>query len=193
MTTKPDRDELLMMQVVNGDQAAIEPLVRRYASPLLTYIHRVIGDHHCGEELFQEVFVTVWVKRHTYQFPRPFKPWLYAIAINKCRAWLRKNRNVRRPQFMNESVTDGVAVAVAPDASPVQTLVGTEKASIVKSAVDGLAIKQREVVVLRVWNGLPYAEISQMLGRSESTVRVQMHQALAVMRHKLDPCLREDD
>src|SRR5215471_19818173 len=89
MNPKHERDEWLMGQVALGKRDHLEPLVRRYANPLLTFIQRMIGDRHRSEELFQEVFLAVWVKRHQYQFPRPFKPWLYQIALNKCRASFR--------------------------------------------------------------------------------------------------------
>ena len=74
-----------MAQVALGQCDCLEPLVRRYASPLLTFIRRMVGDRHRSEELFQEVFLAVWTKRKQYRFPRPFKSWLYAIAANRCR------------------------------------------------------------------------------------------------------------
>ena len=82
-------DETLMARTADGNRACLELLVRRHATPLLTFLARMAGDRHRGEELFQEVFLAVWVKRRLYQHPRPFKPWLYAIAVNKCRAAFR--------------------------------------------------------------------------------------------------------
>lgn len=73
-----ERDEYLMARVGRDQPELLEKLLRRYASPLLTFIQRMVGDHHRGEELFQEVFLAVWIKRRQYQYPRPFKPWLYA-------------------------------------------------------------------------------------------------------------------
>src|SRR5262249_43789443 len=90
MEQRSDRDEWLMAQTALGKREPLEPLLRRHASPLLTFIQRMVGDRHRSEELFQEVFLAVWVKRRQYQFPRPFKAWLYAIALNKCRASYRQ-------------------------------------------------------------------------------------------------------
>src|SRR5262249_27561063 len=90
MSDAQERDEWLMAQVANGKRSPLEVLVRRYATPLLTFIRHVVRDRHRSEELFQEVFLAVWLKRRQYQFPRPFKPWLYAIALNRCRAQFRK-------------------------------------------------------------------------------------------------------
>src|SRR6185295_1745929 len=84
-TLMPDRDERLMEQVAQGKRECLEPLVRRHANALLTFIQRMVGDRHRSEELFQEVFLAVWRKRAQYQSPRPFKAWLFGIALNKCR------------------------------------------------------------------------------------------------------------
>ncbi len=85
-----ERDEYLMARVGGEQPELLEKLLRRHATPLLTFIERMVGDHHRGEELFQEVFLALWIKRRQYQYPRPFKPWLYAIALNKCRSWFRR-------------------------------------------------------------------------------------------------------
>src|SRR5579885_2787631 len=87
-----ERDEWLMARVALGERECLEALVRRHATRLLTFLERMAGDRHRAEELFQEVFLAVWVKRGQYQFPRPFKPWLYAIAANRCHAAARGRR-----------------------------------------------------------------------------------------------------
>src|SRR5437588_1572173 len=90
MPSDDTRDEEVMAQVARGHAQLLERLIRRYATPLLTFIRRQVGDRHHSEELFQEVFLAVWTKRHQYEFPRSFKNWLYAIALNKCRARFRE-------------------------------------------------------------------------------------------------------
>jgi hypothetical protein len=68
-----DRDEYLMARVAHGQPELLERLLRRHAGPLLTFLRRMAGDRHASEELFQEVFLAVWRKRHQYEYPRPFK------------------------------------------------------------------------------------------------------------------------
>src|SRR5437764_14412284 len=83
------RDEDLMAEVAGGQADLLEWLVRRHATGLLTFLTRMVGDRHRAEEHFQEVFLAVWLKRRQYQYPRPFRAWLYAIALNRCRAVFR--------------------------------------------------------------------------------------------------------
>jgi len=169
--------------VARGQRDCLEALVRRHATRLLTFIERMIGNRHRAEELFQEVFLTVWIKRYQYEYPRPFKSWLFAIAANRCHAETRG----RHPVASLEEA-DWVPASSAP--SPEETAVATETAALVASAVTLLPVLQRTVVVLRVWEGMSYAEIAETLGRTEATVRSHMHHGLTALRKYLEPRLR---
>src|SRR5207249_7428036 len=121
-----------------------------------------------------------WSKRGQYEFPRPFKAWLYAIALNKCRADFRMHR-------VFEALDNDPPPAHDP--SPADTAIATETATIVAAAVAQLPAQQRAVVVLRVWDGLSYAEIAEAVGRTEATVRSHMHHGLTALRKYLEPRL----
>ena len=184
MNPRNERDEWLMAQVALGRREALEPLVRRYAGPLVGFIRRMIRDTHRSEELFQESFLAVWRKRMQYQFPRPFKAWLYAIALNKCRADFRAPA---RP--LVELDSESPMLPASPGSSPEDTAMAGETAEQVAAAVQQLPPQQRAVVVMRVWEGLSYAEIAEVTGRTEATVRSHMHHALAALRRTMAPLL----
>jgi RNA polymerase sigma factor (sigma-70 family) len=80
-------------------------------------------------------------------------------------------------------------VPVAAGGSPAEIAIATETATLVTEAVALLPPQQRAVVVLRVWNGLPYSQIAEILGRTETTVRSNMHHGLAALRKYLEPRL----
>src|SRR5262249_22188032 len=157
MKQPDERDEWLMGQVALGQRESLEPLVRRYASPLLTFIRRMVGDRHRSEELFQEVFLAVWAKRRQYQFPRPVKAWLYGITLNKCRQTFRGREAATTVRPLGGVGDPGPP---APGPSPADTAIATETAALVASAVTRLSPPQRAVVVLRIWDGLSYAQIA---------------------------------
>jgi RNA polymerase sigma-70 factor, ECF subfamily len=176
-------DEMLMSHVAQGNRAHMEPVIRRFANPLLTFIQRMVGDRHRGEELFQEVFLTVWDKREQYQYPRTFRSWLFAIAVNKCREAGRRLRPTS-PLPFEEGLTES-----GSDPRPDDHAIATETATLVNRAVMELPPQQRAVVVLRIWQGLSYTEIASMVGRTEATVRSHMHHGLAGLRKYLEPRL----
>jgi RNA polymerase sigma-70 factor (ECF subfamily) len=178
-------DEWLMAEVGRGKREALEPLVRRHATPLLTFIHRMVGDRQHSEEVFQDVFLAVWTKGWQYEYPRPFKSWLYAIAVNKCHAAVRHAPRSPPCSIENLAPLD----LQAPDASPAETAIATETAAAVAEAVTLLPPRQRAVVVLRIWQQLSYLEIADILGTTEATARAHMHHGLGAMRKYLEPRL----
>ena len=183
MSSEHESDERLMRQVAMGSRSHLETLVRRHASSLLTFIQRMVGDVQRSEDLFQETFLRVWTKRHLYKYPRSFRPWLYQIAANCCRASFRKTtRSTESFEAKSEPLTD--------EASPIEVAVAKETAVHVMAALERLPDQQRVVAVLRIWNEMSFSEISKVIEREESTARSTMHHALVNMRKYLEPRLK---
>lgn len=176
-------DEDLMAAVAKGRREALEPLLRRHATPLLTFVERMAGNRHRGEELFQEVFLLVWKNRRTYEYPRPFRAWLYAIAVNRCRTELRRASLPVKPLQEEDCPPDPTSC------SPVEMAIATERATLVAESVALLPPRQREVMILRIWQQLDYGEIATILDSTESTVRANMHHGLSKLREMLAPRL----
>ncbi|GAF68579.1 unnamed protein product [marine sediment metagenome] len=184
MDSEQPSDERLMRQVALGEREHVRPLLQRWAGPLLTFIARTIGDRHRSEELFQDVFLAVWQNRRKYEYPRPFRSWLFGIAMNKCRA------DLRRTSVVSIGPDEpAVASIESADPSPLERVVASETSSLVVAAVAELPTGQRTTIVLRVFNGLPYAEIAEILECKEATVRSHMCHGLAAIRKYLEPRL----
>jgi RNA polymerase sigma-70 factor (ECF subfamily) len=176
-----DRDEWLMAKVAQGHPEMLEPLVRRYGTLLLSFICRMVGDRQKSEDVFQDVFLAVWRRRHLYRFPRPFKPWLYAIAINRVREVHRKSGRREQPAEEDSVLAGG------ENSSPSESAIATETSMLVQQAVAALPPRQQMVVAMRMWKGNSYAEIAAAMGIREATVRSNMHDALAAIRRYLEP------
>ena len=184
MNRADESSEELMARVARGSDAALSALIRRHATPLLTFLQRMIGDRQRAEDLFQEVFLAVWTHRHQYRYPGRFRSWLFGIAWNQCRVEFRRGR------LPTVTLADQPALDPPADGpSPAQAAIADETAALVAGAVAALPAQQRTVVVLRIWNGLPYGEIADILGLQTVTVRSHMLHALAAMRRQLQPRL----
>jgi RNA polymerase sigma-70 factor (ECF subfamily) len=179
-------DERLMALVAQENRDALEVLVRRYANAMLTFLRRMTHDAHRCEEQFQEVFLAVWRYRHRYDWQRPFRPWLYRIALNRCRTDGRKAtlRLVPMPEQEHEA-------PAWREAGPVETAIAAETSTQVLAAVQCLPERQRSVLVLRMWQDLPYAEIAEILQCNEATARSQVFSALGKLREMLGALVRE--
>ena len=187
MKANNQSDEWLMGQVARGRRDCLELLVRRHATPLLTYLTRMAGDQHRGEELLQDAFLAVWAKRKTYKLHKPFKAWLYAIATNRCHSSFRAIKGKETTSLDSHDVSP-----TSKSPSPADAALGSERATIVTSAVADLPEQQRMVVTLRMWGGMSYGEIAETAGRTEATIRSHMHRALESLRKQLTPVLANE-
>ena len=185
MGPREESDERLMLRVAFDRPEAMNALLRRYASPLLTFIQRLTGDRHRAEDLVQEAFLAVWVWRRRYRYPRPFRPWLFGIVINKCQAEFRRQGHA--PTLLDDCPA---VSAVAADPAPAEMAVTSETATLVAAALSRLPPRRRMVVVMRIWNGLSYAEIAEAVDGNEATVRSHMFHALAAIRKYLEPRMK---
>lgn len=180
MDQGPTIDETLMKRVGNGDHRSFETLIRRFSSQLMTLIKRMIGDHHRSEDVFQDVVFAVWKNRSQYEFPRPVRPWLFQIAMNRCRSEFRK-------KFIQKTNQDVSLSQVESNDPPEALTMADENEPVIQAAIQELSEQQRAVVILRIWNGMSYREIAGVVGVGESTVRSYMHHALKSLRESLEP------
>jgi RNA polymerase sigma-70 factor (ECF subfamily) len=88
-------DESLFAKCCRGDTAAFGVLVRRYERELYGYLRRYLGDASLADDVFQNTFLQLYVKRDQYEAGRPVRPWLYTIATHQAIDALRRIN--RRP------------------------------------------------------------------------------------------------
>lgn len=171
-----------MQQVADGKREAFSLLMRRHANPVLTFLARMTGNLDRAEELFQEVFLTLWLMRHKYDPAQPFRPWLFGIARMKCLHEFRQN-------YQSRTAAGSVLVEFNLDdgPGPVETAIATEDAKSVAAALARLPEQQRTVVSLRIWNGLSYRDIAEVIGSTEVTARSHMFHGLNSLRKVLEP------
>jgi RNA polymerase sigma factor (sigma-70 family) len=185
----PEPDEWLMQQVALGSHRHLETLIRRHARPILTFTTRLLGSTPRGEEALQETFLAVWLRRSTYKYPRFFRPWLFRIAHNKCRAYVRPHE-LATLGYDADALSADTARATPAFPGPVAVAVAAETGTIVAQALARLPDQQRAILVMHLWNAMSYTEIAVTLEVAEPTVRSAMHYALANLRRYLEPRLR---
>lgn len=188
-------DEQLLAECVQGRSASFELLVRRYAQELHRFAARITGSAAAAEDVVQETFLQVHNSARTFDPGRRFKPWLFTIAANKARDYLR--RRARRREVSFEAQTrfdDGGSQRfldlLASDAwTPDDTLSRDEQREIVTSLVDDMPERLREVLVLAYFHRLAYREIGEVLGIPLGTVKSRLHAAVAWFAEKYQEVL----
>ncbi len=183
-------DAQLIQRVLAGDDTAFSVLVRKYQKPVHALAWRKIGDFHIAEEITQDTFLKAYQKLAMLKEPQRFLSWLYVIATNHCKAWLRKKR-LRTESLEN---TESMALEKATYSGYViseneQTAIERQR-EVVKKLLAQLQESERTIVTLRYFGEMSSAEIGEFLGISANTVRSRLRRAQERLK-KEEPMIRE--
>ncbi|MGA3114036.1 MAG: RNA polymerase sigma factor [Syntrophobacteraceae bacterium] len=163
-----DGEYELIEAIGAGDILAFETLIKRYRDPVLNFIFKYMGDRFGAEDIAQEVFLRVYRAASEYEPKGKVSTWIFKIAYN-----LSLNEVKRRSRFCPITDIDerGFELAEANHTGL------RELAEEVMDAVRHLPEKQRAALLLRVNEGLSYAEIGNILSASISSVEALLFRA----------------
>jgi RNA polymerase sigma-70 factor (ECF subfamily) len=183
-----------MLDVKAGDEASFELLLRRYRTPLVNFLYRMVRNREQAEDLAQEVFLRVYRARADYVPSAKFTTWMFRIATNLALNSLRDNRyqkmeiSIDAPATPDSEEGDERPLDV-PEKHPniEQHLVEEARRKMIRRAIDKLPEKQRAAVLLHKYQELDYAEISKILNCSESALKSLLFRAYESLRVELAP------
>ena len=179
-------DDELVALARGGDTDAFNQLVLRWERPIYALAYRVIGREEDARDVSQETFLRAYRALPGFKGQAKFSSWLYRIAMNLCRDWIRKQRRtpvVQAPEGVE--ITD-----MAADRGPVESiedLVGRRQLSaVVADAMRALPEDQRTAIILKEYHGMTFQEIADLQQCPLSTVKTRLYQGLTVVRRLLD-------
>jgi RNA polymerase sigma-70 factor (ECF subfamily) len=156
----------LVARTLAGDREAFGTLVERYAPQARRVARAVLGDPDEADDAAQDGFLSALVKLAQYDARRPFGPWLMRIVANAATD-RRRRRTVRRTEPLDPSLVGG---GPRPDAAAIRSELGDQ----LRVALAELPARRRTAVVLFDVEGYSHAEISEILGIPEGTVRSEV-------------------
>ncbi|MGM0575463.1 MAG: RNA polymerase sigma factor [Myxococcota bacterium] len=184
-------DEALMNRYLEGDANAFQELVRRHGQKVYNFILRHTGDRPLAEDLVQDTFLRVVHRADTFRRQARFTTWLYTIARNLCIDHARKAKHrrhlaldapLRRDEQGGATLLDRVE---APDPLPDSRTRDRRFREALRAALDALPGEQREVFIMREYDGLKFREIAEVVGVPENTIKSRMRYALQGLRAAL--------
>jgi RNA polymerase sigma-70 factor (ECF subfamily) len=179
-------DEELVARATAGDLDSFNQLVARWERPIYALAYRTLGREEDARDVAQEAFMRAYRGLKGFKGEAKFSSWLYRIALNLCRDWIRRRR--RTPTV---EMPEGVdLIEMAAEQGPVEsieTLVGRREMSrAVAHAMARLPDEQRTAIVLKEYHGLTFQEIADLQGCPLSTVKTRLYQGLTVLRRQLE-------
>lgn len=176
-------DEEIIRRLRASDEGALELLVSAYWQRLLRFVTGILNQEGGAEDVVQEAFIRLWMRRRELRMEGSFRAFLYTLARNA--AIDERRRSGRR---------EALSGRADPPARPPSPMAGAEAAEIqavAETAIAALPPRRREVFRLARSEGLSYREIAEVMGVSPQTVANQMSRALTELHEALDPVIRE--
>ncbi len=171
-----------------GDVRAFEQLFQQYHRGIYNTIYQMTHNDADAADLTQEVFVRAYRALPRLQTPEAFTSWLYRIAVNLSRNWLRDRGRVRVESLEQpgEEGEEGNTREIAdPNSDPAVLAQTRDMQERVQKAIAGLSPDHRRVVTLHHLEGMPVEEIARIMGCSIGTVKSRLSRAREHLRRKL--------
>ena len=180
-------DEELVTRSIGGDADSFNQLVLRWERPIYALAYRTIGRDEDARDVCQETFLRAFRALPGFRGQAKFSSWLYRIALNLCRDWMRRQRRTPVVQAPEDMDLMELAAAAGPSESIEELVARRDQTRAVERAMALLPEEQRTAIVLKEYHGLTFREIADLMGCPLSTVKTRLYQGLTVLRRELGP------
>lgn len=174
-------DGVLLSQIRSGNERAFTDLYNKHRRRLLAYCYRLLQDRIAAEDVVQVAFQKAFESLSSLDKPDLFFYWLFSIARNEVYNHIRRIRKNGTPQSIEEEDN------LWTEETPHEQLVSKETTEIVELLLNQLKVEYREVLILRQYDKLSYAEIAAVTGDSLSSVESRLFKARKALAKKLAP------
>ena len=180
-----DSDEALVLRYRRGDVAAFDALVDRHGPSVYRFLARYLHDHGRAEDLAQECWMRFIGAAPRWTERAPFRIWLFTVARNLAADEARRMTHGRHTSLDAEAGRGTVRTVAAGGRSPEDAALDHALQSALRVAIAALPPEQREVFLLREYEGVAFAEIAEITGAPVPTVKSRMRYALEALRRRL--------
>lgn len=178
-------DEELVALATAGDPDSFNQLIVRWERSIFALAFRVLGREEDARDVCQETFLRAFRGIRGFKGQSKFSSWLYRIALNLCRDWMRRERRSASLAPLDESTEPASWAGAAPPETAEDHAVRQDLKRVITRAMSALSEDQRITIVLKEYHGLTFQEIADLQGCPLSTVKTRLYQGLGVLRRHL--------
>src|SRR5687768_13847332 len=179
-------DEELVARSMSGDVDSFNQLIVRWERPIYALAYRVLGREEDARDVCQDTFLRAYRGLPGFKGQAKFSSWLYRIALNLCRDWIRRQRRAPVSQLPEDVDASELAAETGPVESIEELVARREMSAIVEAAMSTLSEEQRTAIILKEYHGMTFQEIADMQGCPLSTVKTRLYQGLSLLRRRLE-------
>ena len=177
-------DEELVEACQAGESSAFDLLVARWEDKIRGASYRLLGSEDEARDAAQEAFLKAYKGLPAFKGEAQFSSWLYRIAVNLCRDRLRRRKG--KTLVSLEALEDAGPVIATREPGAHELVEQLDLRRAVRRAIAELSEEQREVVILKEYQGLTFLEIAQALDLPVSTVKTRLYRGLGQLRLRLE-------
>ncbi|BCD22073.1 RNA polymerase ECF-type sigma factor [Bacillus cereus] len=166
---------------IEDKEDLIDEIMNKYGQEVLQLVYSYVNNKEVAEDLTQDIFVKCYKSLHTYKGNSNLKTWLWRIAINHCKDYLKSWYN--KKVIVTE---DDFTYMESQKESVEQIVIQSAEDSRLASAVMNLPIKYREVIYLFYYEELSIKEIAIVIDVKENTIKTRMKKAKELLKKGLE-------
>jgi RNA polymerase sigma-70 factor, ECF subfamily len=180
-------DDQIIERTLAGETDAFDMIVRRWERPIYGLSLRMLGREEDARDVCQETFLAAYRNLGKFRGDSKFSSWLYRIALNACHSRLR-GRTSAVLQSIDYEDDEGRKYEIADVEAGrlTERLHRDQSAILVRRALRALPAEMRQVIIMKEYEELTFAEISEIMQLPVSTVKSRLYTGLAQMRAKLE-------
>jgi RNA polymerase sigma-70 factor (ECF subfamily) len=176
----------IVRKVVAGDTEAFAEIVRRYQDRVFRFVYGHVDSYDEAYDAAQDVFVQVMESLASFRGESKFSTWLYSVTSNYCKNYRRKKSRMKSVSISRGSGEDEYDIPL-PDTRECteDKVILDEMVTAVHQEMGRLPSDYRDILRLRDVEGLPYEEISAVMGITLSNVKVRIHRGREMLRKRM--------
>lgn len=180
-----DKD-LITRFIKNNDEESFNLLIKKYLDVIYNFVCIYVVDRDVANDVTQDAFLKVWKNIKKFDLEKNFKTWIFEIAKNTSLDYLKKKKNINFSDIKNIDDNDDEFIGLIKDEgfSPLEIFENKENSEMVKSEVEKLSLKYKQIISLYYFNDFNFREISEILNESIDTVKSKHRRAVLLLRNR---------
>lgn len=165
---------------MEGDESGLSEIVEQYSDGLLLFINGFVNDYYAAEDLMEDTFAELLVRRHSFRRESLFKTYLYKIGRNKALNYLKKHSRLKIfcPEADKQTVDENSQIE--------SELIHSERNRLLHQAIQKIKYDYRQILYLLYFEDMSYCEAGCVMKKSTKQIKNLAYRAKQALKRQLE-------